>query len=83
MAVHSRTEVPVQWDFLPSREEVDRLARGGETAPALTMEEAFDRHVNQPEVHPADFAVVEGLLGKPVDGRWQVGGPGATHRFRG
>ncbi|WP_226358678.1 hypothetical protein [Pseudonocardia sp. ICBG601] len=79
MAVHAHLDAPVRWDWLPSDADAARMVSKGLPAPALTASTAFDRYFNQPELHPLDEAAVTSVLGPPVNGRWQVGGLGATH----
>src|SRR5699024_2341300 len=42
---------------------------------------AFDEFFNQPDLHDLDYQVLVSILGEPVNGRWVVGGPNATHAF--
>jgi hypothetical protein len=79
MAVHRWLDTPVQWDYLPSTSPLRESLGYGHEAPVLTADEAFDSFFNVPEVHAADAEVLESFFGRAVDGRWQVGGPGATH----
>lgn len=72
----SRPNVPALWDKLP---------RDGDTrdpeAP-YTISTAFDAFFDQPDPLDTDTAAIESVLGPAnADGRWIVGGPGATHRF--
>jgi hypothetical protein len=80
-AVHAHYDTPTRWDFLPSESNAARMAEKGEPAPPYTTTTAFDAFFNQPQPHPMDIAAIESVLGPAVNGRWQVGGPGATHRF--
>jgi hypothetical protein len=82
MAVHSGLDTPVRWDYLPSATGAQWIVERGEPAPPLTDEAGFARFSNAPDVDPAEVEVLERFLGKAVHGRWQVGGPDATHEFK-
>lgn len=80
-ASHSYRAAPAVWDFLPSDADADRMAEDGETLPPFTTSSAFDRYFLQPPLHEVDEEAITSVLGPPVNGRWQVGGVGATHTF--
>lgn len=81
MAVHAHYDTPTRWDFLPSEANAERMAEKGEPAPPYTTTTAFDTFFNQPEPHFMDVLAITQVLGPAVNGRWQVGGRGATHKF--
>lgn len=81
MAVHAYRDAPVRWDFLPSKANADKMAARGEPAPPYITETAFDEFFRQPEPHWREVEAIESILGPAFNGRWQVGGPGATHEF--
>ncbi|MGM0724180.1 MAG: hypothetical protein ACQEXM_26945 [Actinomycetota bacterium] len=81
MAVHAHHDTPTRWDFLPSDADAKRMAEKGLPAAPYTTSTAFDEFFNQPDLHPLDEAAITSVLGPAVNGRWQVGGPGATHQF--
>jgi hypothetical protein len=82
MAVHAHLDTPTRWDFLPSEADAARMKERGKPAPPYTTTSAFDLCFPKcPPVHRADEIALETILGPAVNGRWQVGGPGATHRF--
>ncbi|MBP2371355.1 MarR family transcriptional regulator [Pseudonocardia parietis] len=82
MAVHAHHDTPTRWDFLPSTADAERMAAKELPAPPITTVTAFDEFFAQPDLHPLDEAAITSVLGPAVNGRWQVGGPGATHQFR-
>lgn len=72
----ARPNVPALWDLLPR----DGDSRHPE-AP-YTISTAFDAFFDQPDPLDTDRAAIESILGPAnADGRWVVGGPGATHEF--
>jgi hypothetical protein len=81
MAVHAYYDTPTRWDFLPSEADADEMVSRGEPRPPCTTTQMFDRHFNQPDLHPFDEQAITSVLGPPVNGRWQVGGLGSTHEF--
>ncbi|WP_431879179.1 hypothetical protein [Amycolatopsis sacchari] len=81
MAVHAHYDTPTRWDFLPSEANAARMAEKGEPAPPYTTTTAFDTFFNQPEPHWMDVLAIQAVLGPAKNGRWQVGGRGATHQF--
>lgn len=81
MAVHAHYDTPTRWDFLPSEANAARMKEKGQPAPPYTTTSAFDAFFKQPEPHFMDVLAIEAVLGPAVNGRWQVGGPGATHEF--
>ncbi|WP_212611804.1 hypothetical protein, partial [Pseudonocardia sp. Ae406_Ps2] len=81
MAVHAHLDAPVRWDWLPSDADATRMTATGRPAPELTVSTAFDRYFTQPDLHPLDTAAITTVLGPAIDGRWQVGGLGATHHL--
>jgi hypothetical protein len=81
MAVHGYQDVPTRWDFLPSDADAQHMREKGEPAPPYTTSTAFDAFFQQPEVYLDDRLAIEAVLGPAINGRWQVGGKGATHQF--
>jgi hypothetical protein len=81
MAVHAHYDTPTRWDFLPSEANAARMKEKDQPAPPYTTTTAFDAFFNQPEPHFMDVLAIQAVLGPAVNGRWQVGGPGATHEF--
>jgi hypothetical protein len=82
MAVHAHLDTPTRWDFLPSEADAARMKEKGKPAPPFTTTTAFDVSFKKcPSVDLADVLALEMILGPAVNGRWQVGGTGATHRF--
>lgn len=81
MAVHAHYDTPTRWDFLPSESNAERMAEKGEPAPPYTTTAAFDTFFQQPPLHYMDELAITMVLGPAINGRWQVGGPGATHQF--
>ncbi|MBN9757790.1 hypothetical protein DMP14_20580 [Pseudonocardia sp. Ae707_Ps2] len=81
MAVHAHLDAPVRWDWLPSDADATRMTATGRPAPELTVSTAFDRYFTQPDLHPLDTAAITTVLGPAINGRWQIGGPAATHHL--
>ncbi|MFG1913045.1 hypothetical protein [Kribbella sp. NPDC048928] len=81
MAVHAHYDTPTRWDHLPSEANAERMAAQGLPAPPYTTTTAFDTFFNQPDMHEFDEKAIVSILGPSIDGRWQVGGRGATHEF--
>lgn len=72
----SRSNVPVQFDYVP--EPKDALHHPD--AP-LTTAAAFETSSRkQPQMMREDYDAIVSVLGPPVNGRWVVG-PGGTHEF--
>jgi hypothetical protein len=78
-AVHSYVDVPLLWNWLPSDADGDFMRSNGEAPPPITASQAFDRFFRQPPPHEVDEMAIREVLGSPVNGRWQIGGKGATH----
>jgi hypothetical protein len=81
MAVHAYFDTPTLWDFLPTEANAKKMAERGQLAAPYTATQAFDKFCKQPPVNFMDELAITNLLGPAVNGRWQVGGRGATHEF--
>lgn len=79
LAVHSGVDAPVRWDWLPTDADAARMQTTGRPVPGMTATTAFEEFFTPPTPHPVDVAALTAVLGPPVNGRWQIGGRGATH----
>lgn len=74
----SRSNVPVQFDYVPEPKD----ARNHPDAPLTTAAAFKASSAKQPDMMREDYDAIVAVLGRPVNGRWVVG-PGGTHQFPG